>query len=98
MLFNPDPNEQTKEFNFSRKSNSCWHPPATLNNNGINKYPHYKQLDIFLDSKIYFKIHDVQKIKSMKALLIIYKSFIRPHLDYGDILYDKPEMKIFKIN
>ena len=25
-----------------------------------------------------------------KALLTIYKSFIRPHLDYGDILYDKP--------
>ena len=23
------------------------------------------------------------------ALLTIYKSFIRPHLDYGDILYDK---------
>ena len=26
-----------------------------------------------------------------KALLNIYKSFIRPHLDYSDILYDKPE-------
>ena len=24
------------------------------------------------------------------ALFTIYKSFIRPHLDYGDILYDKP--------
>ena len=23
------------------------------------------------------------------ALLTIYKSFIRPHLDYGDIIYDK---------
>ena len=23
------------------------------------------------------------------ALLTIYKSFIRPHLDYGDILYDR---------
>ena len=26
-----------------------------------------------------------------KALVTIYKSFIRPHFDYGDILYDKPE-------
>ena len=25
-----------------------------------------------------------------KALLTIYKSFVRPHLDYDDILYDKP--------
>ena len=24
------------------------------------------------------------------ALLTIYKSFVRPHLDCGDILYDKP--------
>ena len=33
-----------------------------------------------------------------KALLSIYKSFIRPHLDYGDILYDKPENENFKIS
>ena len=25
-----------------------------------------------------------------KALITIYNSFIRPHLDYGGILYDKP--------
>ena len=24
------------------------------------------------------------------SLLIIYKSFIRPHLDYGDIVYNQP--------
>ena len=26
----------------------------------------------------------------------IYKSFIRPHLDYGDIIYDKPHNESFK--
>ena len=31
-----------------------------------------------------------------KALLTIYKSFIRPHLDYGVILYDKPENQKFQ--
>ena len=30
-----------------------------------------------------------------KALLTIYKSFIRPNLDYGDTLYDKPENQNF---
>ena len=30
------------------------------------------------------------------ALLTIYKSFIRPHLEYGDILYDKPENENFQ--
>ena len=31
------------------------------------------------------------------ALLTIYKSFIRPHLDYGDILYDRKKIKKSKI-
>ena len=30
------------------------------------------------------------------VLLRIYKSFIRPYLDYGDIIYDKPHNESFK--
>ena len=30
------------------------------------------------------------------AFLPIYKSFIRPHLEYGDILYDKPNNDNFQ--
>ena len=30
------------------------------------------------------------------ALLTMHKLFIRSHLDYGDILYDKPNMKVFR--
>ena len=30
------------------------------------------------------------------ALLRIYKSFIRPHLDYADIIYDKPNNASFR--
>ena len=30
------------------------------------------------------------------SLLTIYKSFIRPHLDYGDILYDNPNNENFQ--
>ena len=30
------------------------------------------------------------------ALFTIYKSFIRPHLEYGDILYDKPDNENFQ--
>ena len=32
------------------------------------------------------------------ALLSICKSFIRPHLDYGDILYDNSNNENFKAN
>ena len=30
-----------------------------------------------------------------KAIQTLNKSFIRPHVDYGDILYDKPENESF---
>ena len=32
----------------------------------------------------------------LNALLTMYKSFIKPHLNYGDILYDKPSNKNFQ--
>ena len=60
-------------------------------------------MGIVLDSKLDFKFLVDQKIKKCnklrrlsvsaprKALLTRYKSFIRPQLDYGNILYDKPE-------
>ena len=28
-----------------------------------------------------------------RFLLMIYKSFVQPHLDYGDVLYDQPNNK-----
>ena len=33
---------------------------------------------------------------SRKTLLTIYKSFVRPNLDYADIIYDKPLNESFK--
>ena len=33
---------------------------------------------------------------SIKALLRIYKSFVGPNLDYGDIIFDKPNNESFK--
>ena len=33
---------------------------------------------------------------SWNALLTIYKSFVRSHLDHGDILYDKPNNDNFQ--
>ena len=65
-----------------------------------------KHLGVVLDSNLNFITHIDQKIKkrnkmiglirrlsvnlSRNALLTLYKSFIRPHLDFVDILHDKP--------
>ena len=40
-------------------------------------------------------LRKLQNILPRSALLTIYKSFIRPHLDYGDIIYDQAYNKSF---
>ena len=61
--------------------------------------------------KLNFKLHIKEKIsKAMnriciikklsnvlprKSLITIYKSFVRPHLDYGDLTYDQPDNESF---
>ena len=92
--------------------NNLSHLLIKLNNNGISKNSHQKYLRIILDSKLNFNAHVDQKIKKCNriigltrrlsmnlprnALLTIYKSFVRPHFDYGDILYDKPNNANFQ--
>ena len=34
-------------------------------------------------------LRKLQNTLPRQALIIIYKAFVRPHLDYGDILYDQ---------
>ena len=34
-------------------------------------------------------LHKLHNTLPRLSLLTIYKSFIRPHLDYGDIIYDR---------
>ena len=40
-------------------------------------------------SKTIGLLQKLQNIFPKPALLIIYKGFIRPHLDYSDIIYDQ---------
>ena len=37
----------------------------------------------------------LQSILLRTSLVIIYKLFIRPHLDYGDVVYDQPSNDAF---
>ena len=62
--------------------NSQKHPGLVLNINNYNKIIGImKKLSLFLLEK---------------TLLTIYKSFVRPNLDYADIIYDKLFNKSFK--
>ena len=102
MSFNLDPLKQATEVHFSKKSNVIDHPDLVLNNNILLKASPKKHLGLMLDHKHNFKKHIDKKLCKVKkgirilrklyhfipklALLRIYKTFIRTHLDYGDII------------
>ena len=44
---------------------------------------------------VYLKVKGLSNILPRDALLTIYKSFVRPHVDYGDIIYDQPQNESF---
>ena len=49
-------------------------------------------------SKVYKGIGLLRNLSNKlprQVLVTIYKAFIRPHLDYGDIVYDKPNNETF---
>ena len=112
MLFNPDPNKQALEVCFSHKRRKNNYPAATFNNKEVKLATSQKHLGLILDSKLDFQEHIDNKINkcnriigimkrllsviSRKNLLTIYKSFVRPHLDYADIIYDNPFNDSFK--
>ena len=105
MSFKPDINKQAQEVIFSRKPQKSNHPSLTLNGTNVTQSEIQKHLGMFQDSKLDFKeytqnvlnkvsktiglLHKLQKILPRPPLITIYKSLIRTHLDYGDIIYDQ---------
>ena len=49
-------------------------------------------------SKSYSLIHKLRNFLPRPSLLQIYKSFVRPYLDYDDIIYDKAFIRSFPQN
>ena len=111
MSFNPDPNKQATEVVFSHKRKTVVHPALFFNQSPVAIEPLQKHLGLILDKRLNFKYHLNDKIsKAMKgiglikrlyyylprkSLLTIYRSFIRPHLDYCDVIYDQPHNEDF---
>ena len=105
MAFNPDSNKQAQEVTFSCEVKSTSHPPLTFNNSSVKQLQFQNHLDVHLDGKLdlhehlqnMFKkvnktislLHKLQINLARAPSVTIYKLLIRPHLDYGDILYDQ---------
>ena len=111
MSFNPEVTKQAQEVVFSRKRQKVTHPTVYFNNSPVTQSSSQKHLGIRLDEKLNSIHHIKEKfskanksigvIKKLnntlprKALLTLYKSFVRPHLDYGDTIYDQPNNESF---
>ena len=111
MLFNPDITKQAKEVIFSRKNTKANHPTVFFNEVPVTHTPCQKHLGMLLDEKLNFQAHIKEKIAKAnkgiriicklakvlqkQSLITIYKSFVRPHIDYGDIIYDQPNNDSF---
>ena len=111
MTFNPVISKQAQEVIFSRKTVKVSHPSITFNTVRVARTTCQKHLGLYLDEKLGFydpinaKISKANKgmeiIKRFSntlprnSLLTIYKSFIGPHLDYCDIIYDQPNKESF---
>ena len=105
MNFNPNVNKQAQGVIFSRKIKNNIHSLLVFNNDIVSQANSQKHLGITLDFELTFEehllklfkknskniglLHKLQTLLPRTTFITIYKVFVRPHLDYGDILYDQ---------
>jgi len=106
MEFNPDPTKQATEVLFSCKKSRPNHPQLIFNGTAVSRSTDQKHLGVILDQKLSFEKHLNEKITKakknigiikhlskylpLKTLDQMYKTLVRPHLDYCDIIYHEP--------
>ena len=110
-MLNTDPSKQAVEIIFSTKRITAKPPILTFNNGVVSSKESHKHLCMILDKKFSYDHHLREKnSKANKGIGLIkrlynflprltlinfYKYFIRPHPDYGDIIYDNPNNDTF---
>ena len=104
MSFNLVPTKQAQEVIFSRKANKIYHSPLVCNNSTVSTVIIPRKLGNILDTKLICGGHlkmvslninkalgNLRKLQNLlprSSLITIYKAFVRPHLDYDDIVND----------
>ena len=105
MNFNRDPGKHVQEVIFSRKLQKTNHNQVYFNRNFVQQVPSQKNLRKNLDTKLNFQEHlnnglskvnktigllrKLQAFLPRQSVVTVYKAFIRSHLNYGDIFYDR---------
>ena len=95
---------------FSRKRIKPDHPLIFFNDTAVNQLPKHTHLGLTLDSELTFALHIQEAItKARKGIGVLrfmskylhrdvldqlYKLYVRPHLDYCDIIYHKHDLDL----
>ena len=106
--FNPDPTKQAVQVVFTRKSKQIDHPRIYFNDIEVKTVNDHKHLGLILHSKLSFISHINEKISkahkelgiikslsrflSVKTLDLIFKLYVRPHLDFCDVIFHIPSI------
>ena len=91
---------------FSKKKIEIHHPVILFNNIPVTKVEEHKHFGVVLDSKLSFSAHIkvaisktrkgigllryLSKYLPRNSLNELFKLYVRPHLDYGDVIYHIP--------
>ena len=105
LSFNPNPSKQAQEVIFTSKVKQVLHSLVFFNSKPDQQDSLQKHLGLILYTSLTFDGHIkaiTSKFRKTKGLMrklnnslprssltTIYKSFVRSHLDYGDIIFDK---------
>lgn len=101
VTFNPT---KTESLLLSRKTSRPYHPPVFMNNHAISEVESHKHLGLTFDKRLSWhshidiimekawkRIHIMRKLKFIldrASLQTIYFSFIRPVLEYADVVWN----------
>ena len=108
MSFNTDPTKQAIKVVFPRNSKQIDYPKIYFNYIEVKTVNDQKHSGLILDSKLSFISHINEKISkahkglgiikslsrflSVKTLDLIFKLYIRPHLDFCDVIFHIPSI------
>ena len=110
MDFNPDITKQTVEVIFSVKNRKIEHPELTSNAIPVAREDSTQDLGLHLDnfskhikkavlktSKEVTLLKYLSNFVGRKVLDMCYNLYVRPHLDYGDVIYHNQRADLMKL-
>ena len=112
--FNPDPMKPPVDLIFSTKTKPPTHQTLYFNGIPLTNVQEHKHLGLILDKKLTFSSHIKECINKVNrslgflklasshlpctAIDRVYKSYIRPKIEYGDIIYHKTPFTESQLN